>query len=164
MEFVSWISCIIWWCLLLLLNKFPKRFYTTWLLCGRPLRIIFFDIIRKKSYKILLKSSCKMEKCKDFYSPLWLEGFVKLKEYLFFLVLCMLQEELLEQQDVNLASTIRGQQPRALEFWEKNWVTIILVYFTLILTYLLFLLSTNRITSTHVFICIKCQPAQQCTP
>ncbi|GMN68278.1 hypothetical protein TIFTF001_037335 [Ficus carica] len=31
------------------------------------------------------------------------------------------EEELLEQQDVNLASTIRGQQPRALEFWEKNW-------------------------------------------
>lgn len=44
----------------------------------------------------------------------------------------MLQEELLELQDVNLASTIRGQQRRALEFWEKNWVTIILVYFTLI--------------------------------
>lgn len=31
------------------------------------------------------------------------------------------EEELLELQDVNLASTIRGQQRRALEFWEKNW-------------------------------------------
>ncbi|EXB83262.1 Ribulose-1,5 bisphosphate carboxylase/oxygenase large subunit N-methyltransferase [Morus notabilis] len=31
------------------------------------------------------------------------------------------EEELLELQDANLASTIRGQQRRALEFWEKNW-------------------------------------------
>ncbi|PON47998.1 Rubisco LSMT, substrate-binding domain containing protein [Trema orientale] len=31
------------------------------------------------------------------------------------------EEELLELQDENLASTIRAQQRRALEFWEKNW-------------------------------------------
>lgn len=34
----------------------------------------------------------------------------------------LLQEELLELQDANLASTIREQQKRTLEFWEKNWV------------------------------------------
>ncbi|XP_038711919.1 protein PLASTID TRANSCRIPTIONALLY ACTIVE 14-like isoform X2 [Tripterygium wilfordii] len=31
------------------------------------------------------------------------------------------EEELLELQDLNLASTMRKQQLRALEFWEKNW-------------------------------------------
>ncbi|KAB1221494.1 Ribulose-1,5 bisphosphate carboxylase/oxygenase large subunit N-methyltransferase, chloroplastic [Morella rubra] len=31
------------------------------------------------------------------------------------------EEELLELQDPNLASTMREQQHRALEFWEKNW-------------------------------------------
>ncbi|XP_062078182.1 protein PLASTID TRANSCRIPTIONALLY ACTIVE 14 isoform X2 [Humulus lupulus] len=31
------------------------------------------------------------------------------------------EEELLELQDAVLASTIREQQQRALEFWEKNW-------------------------------------------
>ncbi|KAI7993456.1 Protein PLASTID TRANSCRIPTIONALLY ACTIVE 14 [Camellia lanceoleosa] len=31
------------------------------------------------------------------------------------------QEDLLELQDQNLASTMRKQQLRALEFWEKNW-------------------------------------------
>ncbi|KAJ7969398.1 Ribulose-1,5 bisphosphate carboxylase/oxygenase large subunit N-methyltransferase, chloroplastic [Quillaja saponaria] len=31
------------------------------------------------------------------------------------------EEELLELQDSNLASTIRDQQHRAIEFWEKNW-------------------------------------------
>ncbi|KAF4380214.1 hypothetical protein G4B88_001365 [Cannabis sativa] len=31
------------------------------------------------------------------------------------------EEELLELQDADLASTIREQQRRALEFWEKNW-------------------------------------------
>jgi len=32
------------------------------------------------------------------------------------------QEELLELQDPDLASTIRKQQQRSLEFWENNWV------------------------------------------
>ncbi|XP_022156038.1 protein PLASTID TRANSCRIPTIONALLY ACTIVE 14 isoform X2 [Momordica charantia] len=31
------------------------------------------------------------------------------------------EEELLELQDENLASTIRDQQRRALDFWERNW-------------------------------------------
>ncbi|GMH27712.1 hypothetical protein Nepgr_029555 [Nepenthes gracilis] len=31
------------------------------------------------------------------------------------------EEDLLELQDQNLASTMREQQRRALEFWEKNW-------------------------------------------
>ncbi|GAB4859362.1 Protein PLASTID TRANSCRIPTIONALLY ACTIVE 14 [Ancistrocladus abbreviatus] len=31
------------------------------------------------------------------------------------------EEDLLELQDQNLASTMQGQQHRALEFWEKNW-------------------------------------------
>ncbi|XP_038876975.1 protein PLASTID TRANSCRIPTIONALLY ACTIVE 14 isoform X3 [Benincasa hispida] len=31
------------------------------------------------------------------------------------------EEELLELQDQNLASTIRDQQRRVLEFWERNW-------------------------------------------
>uniref|UniRef100_A0A6N2JXP2 Rubisco LSMT substrate-binding domain-containing protein n=1 Tax=Salix viminalis TaxID=40686 RepID=A0A6N2JXP2_SALVM len=31
------------------------------------------------------------------------------------------EEDLLELQDENLASTVRKQQLRALEFWEKNW-------------------------------------------
>lgn len=31
------------------------------------------------------------------------------------------EEDLLELQDENLASTMRMQQERALEFWEKNW-------------------------------------------
>ncbi|KAI5667300.1 hypothetical protein M9H77_17153 [Catharanthus roseus] len=31
------------------------------------------------------------------------------------------EEDLLELQDENLASTMRTQQNRALEFWEKNW-------------------------------------------
>ncbi|TKY72656.1 PLASTID TRANSCRIPTIONALLY ACTIVE 14 [Spatholobus suberectus] len=31
------------------------------------------------------------------------------------------EEELLELQDPNLASTIRNQQQRALKFWENNW-------------------------------------------
>ncbi|KAJ6388357.1 hypothetical protein OIU77_026855 [Salix suchowensis] len=32
------------------------------------------------------------------------------------------EEDLLELQDENLASTVRKQQLRALEFWEKNWI------------------------------------------
>ncbi|KAK6931965.1 Rubisco LSMT, substrate-binding domain [Dillenia turbinata] len=32
-----------------------------------------------------------------------------------------MSEDLLELQDENLASTMREQQQRALEFWEKNW-------------------------------------------
>lgn len=34
----------------------------------------------------------------------------------------LLQEDLLELQDQNLAATIKEQQHHALEFWEKNWV------------------------------------------
>ena len=38
-----------------------------------------------------------------------------------------LQEDLLELQDNELASTVRQQQQRALDFWEKNWVWICLL-------------------------------------
>ncbi|KAK7825354.1 protein plastid transcriptionally active 14 [Quercus suber] len=41
--------------------------------------------------------------------------------FLFPIAIYMLQEELLELQDPKLALTIREQQHRALEFWEKNW-------------------------------------------
>lgn len=37
-------------------------------------------------------------------------------------LLLLLQEDLLELQDQNLAATMKEQQHRALEFWEKNWV------------------------------------------
>lgn len=33
-----------------------------------------------------------------------------------------MQDDLSELQDPGLASTMRKQQQRALEFWEKNWV------------------------------------------
>ncbi|KAJ4702741.1 plastid transcriptionally active 14 [Melia azedarach] len=35
--------------------------------------------------------------------------------------LCVLSEDLMELQDQNLASIMRKQQQRALEFWQKNW-------------------------------------------
>lgn len=40
-----------------------------------------------------------------------------------------LQEDLLELQDKKLASTIREQKQRALEFWERNWVFISFCYY-----------------------------------
>jgi hypothetical protein len=47
----------------------------------------------------------------------------------FFYTNNLLQEDLLELQDESLASTMRMQQQRALEFWEKNWVFISYLFY-----------------------------------
>lgn len=54
-----------------------------------------------------------------------------------------LQEDLLELQDKKLASTIREQKQRALEFWERNWVFISFCYYPPLFSFYSFSISIS---------------------
>lgn len=55
----------------------------------------------------------------------------------------------MELQDANLASTIRRQQRRALEFWEKNWVIKSPFCYTPRLADILLIIRCTKVTTCY---------------
>ncbi|KAK9106405.1 hypothetical protein Syun_022416 [Stephania yunnanensis] len=101
-------------------QKLPWMFFPDIIPVGHPI----FDIINSTNPEVDwdLRLACLLLFSFDVEGNFWkLYGdFLPDKEDCPSLLLAT-EEELLELQDENLASIMRIQQRRALEFWEKNW-------------------------------------------
>ncbi|XP_031096635.1 protein PLASTID TRANSCRIPTIONALLY ACTIVE 14 isoform X1 [Ipomoea triloba] len=101
-------------------QKLPWMFFPDIIPVGHPI----FDIINSTNPETDwdLRLACLLLyafDCKDNFWQLY-GDFLPSAEECTSLLLAK-EEDLLELQDQNLASTIREQQDRALAFWEKNW-------------------------------------------
>ncbi|XP_028758618.1 protein PLASTID TRANSCRIPTIONALLY ACTIVE 14 isoform X2 [Neltuma alba] len=101
-------------------QKLPWMFFPDIIPVGHPI----FDIINSTNPETdwHLRLACLLLYAMDCQENFWqLYGdFLPSADECTSLLLAK-EEELLELQDSNLASTIRNQQRHALEFWEKNW-------------------------------------------
>ncbi|XP_044497337.1 protein PLASTID TRANSCRIPTIONALLY ACTIVE 14 isoform X1 [Mangifera indica] len=101
-------------------QKLPWMFFPDIVPIGHPI----FDIINSTNPETDwdLRLACLLLYAFDRQDNFWqLYGdFLPCAEECTSLLLAT-EEDLLELQDPNLASTMRKQQQRALEFWEKNW-------------------------------------------
>ncbi|XP_065854004.1 protein PLASTID TRANSCRIPTIONALLY ACTIVE 14 [Euphorbia lathyris] len=101
-------------------KKLPWMFFPDIIPVGHPI----FDIINSTDPETDwdLRLACLLLysfDCKDSFWQLYGDFLPSLDESTSLLLAS--EEDLLELQDQNLANTIRKQQNRALEFWEKNW-------------------------------------------
>ncbi|KAH6796075.1 hypothetical protein C2S51_037061 [Perilla frutescens var. frutescens] len=101
-------------------QKLPWMFFPDIIPVGHPI----FDIINSTNPETDwdLRMACLLLyafDCKDNFWQLY-GDFLPAADECTSLLLAT-EEDLLELQDEELASTIRQQQQRALEFWEKNW-------------------------------------------
>ncbi|KAG8657485.1 protein PLASTID TRANSCRIPTIONALLY ACTIVE 14 isoform X1 [Manihot esculenta] len=101
-------------------KKLPWMFFPDIIPIGHPI----FDIINSTDPEIDwdLRMACLLLyafDCKDNFWQLYGDFLPSADECTSLLLAT--EEELLELQDENLASNMRKQQHRALEFWEKNW-------------------------------------------
>ncbi|CAH9147534.1 unnamed protein product [Cuscuta epithymum] len=106
--------------MLTITQKLPWMFFPDIIPIGHPI----FDIINSTNPETDwdLRLACLLLyafDCKDNFWQLY-GDFLPSAEECTSLLLAD-EEDLLELQDQNLASTIRHQQDRALQFWEKNW-------------------------------------------
>ncbi|KAF5475348.1 hypothetical protein F2P56_007158 [Juglans regia] len=101
-------------------QKLPWMFFPDIIPVGHPI----FDIINSTNPEtdLDLRLACLLLYAFDLENNFWrLYGdFLPSAEECTSLLLAT-EEELLELQDSKLASTMREQRHRALEFWEKNW-------------------------------------------
>ncbi|KAI9126591.1 hypothetical protein K1719_002187 [Acacia pycnantha] len=101
-------------------QKLPWMFFPDIIPVGHPI----FDIINSTNPETdwHLRLACLLLYALDCQDNFWqLYGdFLPSADECTSLLLAT-EEELSELQDPNLASTIRNEQRRALEFWEKNW-------------------------------------------
>ncbi|XP_015066634.1 protein PLASTID TRANSCRIPTIONALLY ACTIVE 14 isoform X1 [Solanum pennellii] len=101
-------------------KKLPWMFFPDIIPVGHPV----FDIINSTNPETDsdLRLACLLLyafDCKDNFWQLYGDFLPSADECTSFLLAT--EEDLLELQDEKLASTMREQQNRALEFWEKNW-------------------------------------------
>ncbi|XP_071921437.1 protein PLASTID TRANSCRIPTIONALLY ACTIVE 14-like isoform X2 [Coffea arabica] len=101
-------------------QKTPWMFFPDIIPVGHPI----FDIINSTNPEIDwdLRLACLLLyafDCKDNFWTLYGDFLPSADECTSLLLAT--EEDLLELQDHNLASTMREHQQRALEFWEKNW-------------------------------------------
>ncbi|XP_057812006.1 protein PLASTID TRANSCRIPTIONALLY ACTIVE 14 [Salvia miltiorrhiza] len=101
-------------------QKLPWMFFPDIIPVGHPI----FDIINSTNPETDwdLRMACLLLyafDCKDNFWQLYGDFLPATDECTSFLLAT--EEDLLELQDTELASTIRQQQQRALEFWDKNW-------------------------------------------
>ncbi|KAG6782998.1 hypothetical protein POTOM_012425 [Populus tomentosa] len=101
-------------------KKLPWMFFPDIIPLGHPI----FDIINSTDPETDwdLRLACLLLfafDCKDNFWQLYSDFLPSADECPSLLLAT--EEDLLELQDENLASTMRKQQLRALEFWEKNW-------------------------------------------
>ncbi|KDP43135.1 hypothetical protein JCGZ_26668 [Jatropha curcas] len=101
-------------------KKLPWMFFPDIIPVGHPI----FDIINstdpETDWDLRLASLLLFSfDCKDSFWQLYGDFLPSVDECTSLLLAT--EEDLLELQDQNLASTMKKQQQRALEFWEKNW-------------------------------------------